>query len=754
MSLQAFRLPNPTNLAKSRTEAVFEDMRRKFQSKLLESNDDVRGAIYEALRTFFLNAAEPSFDGTQLPANLPRERGIYSEAVEKIAADLLVAYQEAKAISDATASSFNFQTVLFDMLEGRLRKAGSTLLDLQIANDRFNEAIIVAGDDFTDTSRVDFDADLGGDRADVQTLGNLLTLKREGNESPIIPDLVTISVEPLQGYRQRLYEGQFYGLQGQAAPEAGQFHFVRKKASDVRLDTLPEELLTRFRQYVSGLSSDAGRDVTENANQILFQGVEQSRTSGSFAGFSQDEWEILASNIHSGTELQTIAGGQIPEFPLALDASMAIIDQGAPLPERQAARLAMVDGDPDTFWQIEYTFSVPDVDQEMLEGNENDPERIGFISQALLESFREFDATDLDVRVRVDLGMLARANWIDLVPVLFEGVEHLEILNIETSTDSIEWEKVPNLREGVSGNRIARDTNEDLSPAAARTIIAPNSSAFAGRGLWAFPPRVFRYLRIDIRQPVPVLVPYQRLNLKLQRTVTRRRHRRSNKHSVHVREIQLSYPETVLIREGEAEPGAIAGASAQNQTRRKQYAGKQGGRTVYGAESIIKEWITTHWDKGRYAVAIQDLSIWAYRYAESSEIISVPFRSPEPISKIALEVDELIPQEFNEGGLIQNWIQYWVAVGDSQEWLPIAPNNNLVTRQREGGQLPVVLNVNSGIPVSERNPAEGYVDLDHDVDTVRFRAVLTRPLDLDDAESLTPILKSYRLLLTVRGGFR
>ena len=239
----------------------------------------------------------------------------------------------------------------------------------------------------------------------------------------------------------------------------------------------------------------------------------------------------------------------------------------------------------------------------------------------------------------------------------------------------------------------------------------------------------------------------------------------------------LSYPETILATTGGADPSDQAKARGASKTdsefKLSNFLNQPaallglgahiistltgnfvGGRTSYGADSIKKQWFTTHWDKGRYAIGIQDLSVWQYKYAETSELVSIPFKSPQPISKIALEVDELIPKEFDEGRAIGNWVKYWVAVGNSQDWVPIAPNNNRVTRTLEGNQLPVVVNINAGIPVSERNPAEGYVDLDHDVDTVRFRATLSRPVDLDNADELTPILKSYRLLLTVRGGFR
>jgi hypothetical protein len=178
------------------------------------------------------------------------------------------------------------------------------------------------------------------------------------------------------------------------------------------------------------------------------------------------------------------------------------------------------------------------------------------------------------------------------------------------------------------------------------------------------------------------------------------------------------------------------------------------GRTRYGAETIIRQWTNTYWDRIRYAIGIRDIGLWQYRFDEASELVSVPFTAPLPIRSISLEVDEVIPTQFNRDRGIESWIDYFVGVGDSEEWLPLAPLTSRVVRTLEGNRIPSVIHVNSGIPASERAPGDGYVDLDRDVTTVRFRAVLHRPTDIEEAESFTPSLKSYRLLLTTRGGGR
>jgi hypothetical protein len=663
------------------------------------------------------------------------------------------------------------------MLEGRLKRAQSTLIDLQISQDRFNQAVIVAGDDFTDSTRVDATQPLQLPRADLQALAHLLTLKRTSNKSPINPDQVTIQVDPLQNY-PTLYEGQFYGLVNQWVPEGGEFHLAERPAG--QLKNIPTDLIRRFREYVVSQPQTGGRPQTSSPTQVIIQGLQQARQAGQFAGFTISEWELLSGHIHSGTELTAVLGGIRPFARAATNPSLEIVDEGPSAAIRLEARRTMLDGDPATFWQVEYTYDIPSVSKDVTSGDENHPERVGALSEYLVQSSRNFDITDFDVRLTLTLPEVVNLNWIDLIPMLFEGIEHLEVLAAQTSVDGVDWETIPTLRSGSSGNAIARNTNDSLTPLEAKSILSPSASAFGGKGLWVFPTRSVKYVRFDLRQPVPVITPYQRAALMLSSTVTRHhsknvfgKSRKPPSSSTESRTVILSYPETILAVSGGADPAELSKTGDASRTiRDEKIAGLRGlspadalifgvgggaivgGRTTYGAETITKQWFETYWDKARYAIAIRDIGLWAYTYEVSSELISVPFQSPEPIRDISLEVDELIPPAFTEGRELQRWIEYYVAVGDSTDWVAIAPVNSRAVRPLEGGQTPVVLHVNSGIPPAERNPAEGYLDLDHDVQTVRFRAILRRPTDVDRADELTPVLKSYRLILTVRGGFR
>ena len=143
MSANALRLPNPTMQPNARAKRLFEDLQRRFQDRDLTSHDDVRGALYEALQVFFRHAAEPTFTGAELLEKQPRKRDDILVPLRAIADDLAVQFVEAQALTDALTASFNFQNTLLESLFGKLKRAGSTLVDLRIAQDRFNQPVIV-----------------------------------------------------------------------------------------------------------------------------------------------------------------------------------------------------------------------------------------------------------------------------------------------------------------------------------------------------------------------------------------------------------------------------------------------------------------------------------------------------------------------------------------------------------------------------------------------------------------------------------
>ena len=167
-------------------------------------------------------------------------------------------------------------------------------------------------------------------------------------------------------------------------------------------------------------------------------------------------------------------------------------------------------------------------------------------------------------------------------------------------------------------------------------------------------------------------------------------------------------------------------------------------------------------NRWRYAVGVQDIGLFTTTYAESGEIVSQNYFSPEPIGKIALEVDEVIPNVFPKD---RSWTDYFLSLDDGASWVQVNP---LSARERlfpddSLTYIPKIVHVNSDIPLDRRRATPGgeraFVDLGRPAYRARLRALLRRPETIEDQteatapQHFTPALNSYgiRILPKERG---
>ena len=168
---------------------------------------------------------------------------------------------------------------------------------------------------------------------------------------------------------------------------------------------------------------------------------------------------------------------------------------------------------------------------------------------------------------------------------------------------------------------------------------------------------------------------------------------------------------------------------------------------------VVKSWLQPEFDKIRYSLGIKELAIAQFTYEKISEVVSKPWISPKEISKVTLIVDEFIPPQFDPG---PSYIQYYVKPEvDGQDWIKINPMGGRTVFNEAGTIVPRIINFNSEKPVNSRLE-DAYIVTKEPVKAIRLKAVLSRPDSITnsdtDADSYTPILKSYRLLLYPRGG--
>jgi hypothetical protein len=160
---------------------------------------------------------------------------------------------------------------------------------------------------------------------------------------------------------------------------------------------------------------------------------------------------------------------------------------------------------------------------------------------------------------------------------------------------------------------------------------------------------------------------------------------------------------------------------------------------------IKDQWLQPEFDRIRYAIGIKELTASAYKFAAKSEFVSVPFLSPKEIIKVYLIVDQYIPSQFDSN---QTWIEYYVKPDGENKWIRVNPLNNPTKFNKDGDIIPKIINYNIPKPTTAQLE-DKYLDTPEPVKKFRVRAVLSRP-EGGNNDSITPLLKSYRLVMTPR----
>jgi hypothetical protein len=178
--------------------------------------------------------------------------------------------------------------------------------------------------------------------------------------------------------------------------------------------------------------------------------------------------------------------------------------------------------------------------------------------------------------------------------------------------------------------------------------------------------------------------------------------------------------------------------------------------TSVGPQSITKQWVKTMTDKSRFAIGIRDIDIYAYNFATTSEIVSTPYVSPKPISKVSLVVNEQIPLVFSQGNLSgtqYEYIKYYISIDNGTTWNQIAPMSHADSLASDGANIvPQIININSSIVSADRKNPFAYIDTGSPVYDIRFKADFSRPTSIPSSDSYTPVLYSYSLQIYPLGG--
>ncbi|WP_067923584.1 vWA domain-containing protein [Alicyclobacillus shizuokensis] len=162
----------------------------------------------------------------------------------------------------------------------------------------------------------------------------------------------------------------------------------------------------------------------------------------------------------------------------------------------------------------------------------------------------------------------------------------------------------------------------------------------------------------------------------------------------------------------------------------------------------------------RYCIGIRDIEIYSFQYEQQGEIVSKPYYFEQPLQKVALSVDEVLPDAFGEDA--DSYLQYFISIDDGATWYPITPLERSITGVTGGeeGPPPKIYTIEQVDSPDQSITKPGYIETQYPVYSLRVRCLLSRPGDAassnsvqqfgdgsDDLTFATPILKGY----TVKG---
>lgn len=479
----------------------------KLKDALLQLSERTRGSsdasiiLSEAMalfKSFFENIADPDFKPRYLKTGDIVSSEIYNQNLATIHSDISRFYKELNNLTTANIKSFNYAQIVTNEIRTRANALAGLVLDLSIINNFTRGDVIVAGDDFINLDKVNSSAPLSANKAELVYGGSGLSLARASTKRLTSDPAVTIQVVPV-------------------APQS--------KTSDGvdQVNTSPTP--GNFNRFYEG-------------NYYNFLGAARPEGGRFNIQFVLDPRQV-----------KTVQEGDDPETPNGI-----FLEYGASEEEKAQTRKAMLDGNPDTFWECEYViklstpvlgrtarryrslinnnsansgplvteseFSDSIVQDTSKEGAAPEGAAVRINVDELDMKALTRDTVDLVVDIIVTIPQDQNINFVSINPVVFSRQAFIEVVDISTasSTDT-EFTTVDGWDRLRFPKTITPEANEFLADSQIAATLAPSRFSYSGQGIYPFPLRFANKVKIRISVSNPGSNPYERTHVLLTNTI-------------------------------------------------------------------------------------------------------------------------------------------------------------------------------------------------------------------------------------------
>jgi hypothetical protein len=508
-----FSYNNRSVLVTERARILFK---RLTAPNLTEKNDlhSSMDRVLKVFQEFYGNLGKPSMELRPFENKLVPRSSKINATMQEIEDDLQVAYKEVDAIGQSFVEVFNLSRAYSNEIGNQASRAASKVIDLRLLSNQLDQNLLIAGDDFNDTSKIDGGFSLQNPKADIFISQGIVTLNRvesinltnqntEIEVTPVAPS--SLKKRPTVGNVDRFYEGNFYNFIGSARPEGGKWHLEESMSAAVNPGT--------------GITTTA---ITTDSSQI----------PTSIASAQQSILPFLNNQESTPGPGQRLR----PE-------DIIVIDRGASNEELTLARKRIIDENPSTFWECEYV-KVADSLQESVESSQAAEQQASIVNPdsqnpgqiqtdiinaaVTLDDLRAQAAVlsesaddDLIVDITIKLDNKRSLNWISINPNNFEELAWIDVMDIRYAEDNGKpFVTIPNFRDNISENILTDQANSELTQEEEFSTLSANKYSYRGIGVWTFDPVVAKQIKIRLRQRKAVNAPYQRLAIRLHRVFT------------------------------------------------------------------------------------------------------------------------------------------------------------------------------------------------------------------------------------------
>lgn len=320
----------------------------------------------------------------------------------------------------------------------------------------------------------------------------------------------------------------------------------------------------------------------------------------------------------------------------------------------------------------------------------------------------------LRLKLTFDLGEIGPLNWITIVPYFpYNSNGRMIIRSIKTSIDGFEYTSIYQDREllhqELSDVQSSRELNDLFTG-----NTSPADASYSGKGVWLFPEKQARYVEIVIDQDQS----YNEMIGQAVYYITSENDRNNR--------IYIPAPEELK----EVMPGEYTRVGSD-------------GTIIYHKEIDVT---TEGW---RYAIGLRDIHFMRYDYYPKSLYVSKLYQLDEPIHRLTLYANEIIPMEYQDiVSKMNDWIIYEISF-DDLNWYRISPMHHEPVNDNFP---PKIIEVNGNLLDGDMSFElhKEYIKLENNPTQVRFKITLQRPND-NAYRYTTPIVHDVALKIEKKG---